>query len=406
MSKYTTEVRFICESSVGLVESKGFNDLKNILTQAAPKVFDFDFPIFDEQYRLPLEIKILRHYYTREICEETVGLWKLRLQDRLNMIMPYYNQMYKSELLEFNPLYDVDLNRTHNKKNDGKTDITSDTTANRISHGSNSDTENGEIKDNIHGNTTQTGNSTREDTTHGENAGSANGSKDDTENTTGSGTSNTTTTNKTDDTITTSNKSDTTGSGTVHKTGTAWQLYSDTPQGGVQGINRATDDIANNAFLTNATKNTTDEDTTTSDTTNGTTSGTQTTDGSSNGTSNTETSNTGKRTLNSTTKETTTLTEDSTLNSKENSSANSDSFETRDRTTNTTRQGEQDFTLNDTNNTTGSEKMSSTEDYIEHVAGKQGTMSYSRMLTEFRETFLNIDKLVIDELSDLFFGLW
>lgn len=113
MSKYTTEVRFICETMAGLDDSKGFNDIDSILTIACPKVFNFDFPIFDESYRLPLEKLILRHYYTREICEESVGLWKLRLQNRLCEIMPYFNKMYESTLLEFNPLDDVNLTKTH-----------------------------------------------------------------------------------------------------------------------------------------------------------------------------------------------------------------------------------------------------------------------------------------------------
>lgn len=109
MSKYTSEVRFICEHYAGLSESAGGNTVEQIITTALPKVFDFDFPIFDESYRSVLETKILRHFYTREICEETVGLWKLRLNTRLNDIMPYYNQRYASELITFNPLFDTDL---------------------------------------------------------------------------------------------------------------------------------------------------------------------------------------------------------------------------------------------------------------------------------------------------------
>ena len=80
---------------------------------------NFIAPIFDENYRVPLEIKIIRHFYTREIGEETFGLWQLRLCDRLNVIMPYYNQLYKSELIKFNPMYDVDLTTEHERANDG-----------------------------------------------------------------------------------------------------------------------------------------------------------------------------------------------------------------------------------------------------------------------------------------------
>lgn len=109
MSKYTSEVRFICESLTGHEESSGYDGIDEIIEQAIPLIFSFDFPIFDENYRDVLCTKILRHYYTREIGLETYGLWKLKLQTKLNEIMPYYNQLYKSELLKFNPLYDVDM---------------------------------------------------------------------------------------------------------------------------------------------------------------------------------------------------------------------------------------------------------------------------------------------------------
>ena len=79
MSKYTTELRFICEKAAGYDNSAGYNFVDETVTKAAPVIFDFDFPMFDESYRLPLERKILKHYYTREISAETVGLWKLWL---------------------------------------------------------------------------------------------------------------------------------------------------------------------------------------------------------------------------------------------------------------------------------------------------------------------------------------
>ena len=113
MSKYTTEVRFICETEYGLKESAGQTKVKDILKEVAPKIFDFDFPIFDENYRLALEIKILRHFYTREIGLETVGLWKLKLEDKMNEIMPYLNKFYSMYVQELNPLYNFNLTKTH-----------------------------------------------------------------------------------------------------------------------------------------------------------------------------------------------------------------------------------------------------------------------------------------------------
>lgn len=118
MSKYTTEVRYICENYANQTESKGYNSVQNILDNSWDKVFDFDFPIFDENYREPLCKKILKHFYTREIGEETVGLWKLRLDDRMNEIMPYYNKLYESELISIEPLVNY---RVRNNGNISKT---------------------------------------------------------------------------------------------------------------------------------------------------------------------------------------------------------------------------------------------------------------------------------------------
>ena len=84
MSKYTTQVRFICESVSGHTDSVGFDDVDSVIEDAIPHIFDFDFPIFDENYREVIETKILRHYYTREIGLETYGLWKLKLHTKLN----------------------------------------------------------------------------------------------------------------------------------------------------------------------------------------------------------------------------------------------------------------------------------------------------------------------------------
>lgn len=91
MSRYTTELRYICSQVTGL-ESVPYAPC---IRAALPKIFDFDFPIFNEVYRTVLETKILKHFYMREIGVETYGLWKLYLDETLNRIMPYYNKMYE-----------------------------------------------------------------------------------------------------------------------------------------------------------------------------------------------------------------------------------------------------------------------------------------------------------------------
>lgn len=227
MSHYTTQVRFICESSIGLTESAGQLGVNEIVEAAIPKVFDFNFPIFDENYRNVLCTKILKHFYTREICAETVGLWKLMLDTRLNEIMPYYNQLYKSELLEFNPFYDVDLTRQHQLEKEETTAQDVDDTM--------TNSKNGKVTDDTH----TTGNS-RQDTE----------STTDLENNSNSESNNKTT-------------------GTKNHT----DRYSDTPQGSLQNI-------ANDTYLTNARLINDNND----DTANTTVTGNDTSTGSSTGT--------------------------------------------------------------------------------------------------------------------------
>ena len=131
MSKYTTEVRYICETNAGLKESKGYKSVAEVIANSRTKIFDFDYPIYDESYRSVLETKILKHYYTREIGLETVGLWKLKLDTKMNEIMPYYNQLYKSALIEFNPMYTTDLYKEGNKDASGDSNGNERTTADR-----------------------------------------------------------------------------------------------------------------------------------------------------------------------------------------------------------------------------------------------------------------------------------
>ena len=251
MSKYTTQVRFICESVSGLSESVGLSGVNEVIQSAVPHVFDFDFPIYDESYRNVLCTKILKHYYTREIGAETVGLWKLWLDTRLNEIMPYYNQLYKSAMIEFNPMYDIDLSTEHSKSFDGNTDVT------------------GNSSENYNGNS---------------------------------------------DTISVDKNNNTTRN-----------LFSETPQGSL-------DNVENETYLTNATK---------------------------------------------------------IMDSGNSESSTGNEFNS-------------DRVINRTDKTIAK----NTEEYMQSIKGKTGGASYSKRLQEFRDTFINIDKMIIDELKDLFLNLW
>ena len=126
MAIYTTEVKSICESLYARAEGEEYLKVDDVVTQTAPKIFDFDFPIFDENYRLVLEKRILKHFYTREIGMETIGLWKLKLEDKMNEIMPYLNKFYAMYVKEVNPDWNYDLTRHHNGTSDRTEKLRSD----------------------------------------------------------------------------------------------------------------------------------------------------------------------------------------------------------------------------------------------------------------------------------------
>ena len=247
MSKYTTELRYICESLAVLDESVGYDKVAEVIENSRAKIFSFDYPIFDENYRGVLETKIIKHYYTREIGYETFGLWKLHLDSKMNEIMPYYNKLYDSELITFNPLYDVDITVDHQRTNN--------------------DTRNG-----LH-----------------DNSSSSSGA----------------------------------GTNTDSSERTGWNLFQDTPQNGLQNVE-------NMEYLSSATKDT-DE---------------------SNSTSQYSSSTSGRDT-----------------------GSYSDTFR-------------------------------GIEDYLEHISGTHGGISFSKKIKEFRENFLNIDMMVIKDLNGLFMYLW
>lgn len=251
MSKYTTEVRFVCESISGLESSTGADKVDVVINKSWNKIFTSKVQIFDENYREVICSKILKHYYLREICSEVVGIWKLWMNERLEMILPYYNKLYESARLEFDPLKDVNYSRTYDKSGSD------------VGTGSRS--------------------------TEGTNSGTAE-----------------------------STQTNTNTSKTIDK-------YADTPQG-------ALDNVESGTYLTNA------------------------------------------RIVN--------VNDSASL---KGTSKSSDSYSGSENSNST---------------------MNSTEKYVESIAGKMGTASYSKMLNEYRSTLLNIDTMVVNEFSDLFMQLW
>lgn len=152
MSRYTTQIKYICESLSGLTRSVGYKSIDEVIEKSRNLIFP-PFEIFDESYRGVLETKILKHFYTREIGFETFGLWQLKLDAKLSVIMPYYNKIYKALLIDIPIIENVDTKRTHerNSKDESNTTAngTSESVSNTNTHDKNrySDTPQGSLTD-------------------------------------------------------------------------------------------------------------------------------------------------------------------------------------------------------------------------------------------------------------------
>ena len=316
MSKYTTEVRYICEAYAGMDESVGYDSIDEVIDKSYLKIFqNSKIPMFNgesEAHRAGLLKKILLHYYSREIGYETVGLWKLKLNQKMIEIMPYYNQLYESELLEFDPLKNIDVTKTHEGEynDDEKVDNLRNSESHRGIH-TEQDTDTTENVTLRHSRTTSQGNDVR-----------------------------------TNDIV---------------SNGESWTLFSDTPQGGINGIaNASNGSLSDNSYLTNATHNIATPDEQSITQTHGTIVETYNADGDK---------------------------VDATVGHAEVETQTTDNVHGK-------------ITDDNSKNTQG------TDEYTNKDIGKIGTETYSEMLNKYRDTFLNIDLMVIRELEPLFMGLW
>lgn len=422
MSHYTTEVRYIVEQTTGIT-----NDINGAITAAVPKIFDFQFPLFDPAYRPVLCHKILLNFYTREIGDETVGLWKLRLNQTLNRIMPYYNQLYETLQFEFNPLLDVDLTTTHHG------DTGSSQTGSTSETGTSS--ESGTTSSMELQKSSQERSTTEKDVSSKESSGTSKGSSTDTENTdrtedrilsnteTGSETGESrdvhdgdTTTNITsseEGSTSGTAKSVNSGSRITSNQGNDTLRESETPQGPL--VNWQADNYMSFGKITNSTSGGTEETSGTKD---------DTTSGTSAGSSESETKSTAHdvntRNASSENNVRSNGTDDLTVKGLVTKNGSTEGSQSASETGETTRTGSGSETgQRGTEGSTRAEKSgkvdkdvrtqgaaATTEDYITRVTGKNGGKSYAALIMEYRDSLINVDAMILDELECCFMQIW
>lgn len=125
MSKYTITVKDLVRDYSVSVDN-GLTDIDTKLDKAREYIFDFTYPVIDEATKKRIEIAILKHYYTREIAFESVGIWKIKLNDRLNLIMPRYNALYNKQDLSLSPYVNGYLSESGNTAGNSNVNTTNE----------------------------------------------------------------------------------------------------------------------------------------------------------------------------------------------------------------------------------------------------------------------------------------
>lgn len=89
-------------------------ELNTLMTDKKFNLFDFDYDFYDKDMKAIFEAKFKDHYRFHEIGFETVERFQHNLKAKLNLIMPYYSELYRTQLeaKNINFLLNKDLKET------------------------------------------------------------------------------------------------------------------------------------------------------------------------------------------------------------------------------------------------------------------------------------------------------
>ena len=185
-------------------------ELRKLLQLNDFELFDFTYQFDDTNFKVQLEQSVIDYYYNYEIGTETPAEFKRRFQSKWLDIIDYYNQLYNTTLLTYNPLINYKLTEALEQLATSNATTTSNGTTTNV--GENSATQSSDSDstrtDNLQNTSTGTGNEKTSDYPQQAIAGGDFLEGEKTSNTTTSGTN--TGTQKTENTATTETTSDTT----------------------------------------------------------------------------------------------------------------------------------------------------------------------------------------------------
>lgn len=105
MSKYTVQLRYLVEQYIADGGKTGANPedwhlaYPSLGLGASANILGLPpYPVLSEDYRERINRKIIQRYWFNEIGQETAGQFAWMLNESMNRIMPYYNQLYKAKI--------------------------------------------------------------------------------------------------------------------------------------------------------------------------------------------------------------------------------------------------------------------------------------------------------------------
>lgn len=87
------------------------------------------YPIFNEDYRPILNGKILDEYFVREIGVETIDMFIFSMRKKMDQIMPYWNKIYETESIQYDPLMTMDIHSVSTNIQEGQEQVEATNTA-------------------------------------------------------------------------------------------------------------------------------------------------------------------------------------------------------------------------------------------------------------------------------------
>lgn len=94
-----------------------------------------DYPIFEDAYRERLNKLITDHYHDREIGMETIAKFRHSVMRRMNEVMPYYNGLYETQKISYDPLSTIDIRTLSTGKSATDTEASGESTSTMSNEG-------------------------------------------------------------------------------------------------------------------------------------------------------------------------------------------------------------------------------------------------------------------------------